>query len=159
MPSPTPSNSVTTVDRWRVYNSPDKSFTVEVPCELVDESNIGEYLCGLSDSDSDIFTVFVTNLSDVQRDKINDDVKFERYIKEDLFPPNRRVTQMAPIAIENGIAREILVTNSRDSDDNGRLRVMLVGSRIYHVGLLSSDPKNLKTPKAERFLSSFKPRR
>src|ERR1044071_1490486 len=32
-----PSNMTKAPDRWHVYTAPDKSFSVEVPCNLVDQ--------------------------------------------------------------------------------------------------------------------------
>jgi len=159
VPSPTPpSNTTTAVGKWRVYTAPDKSFSVEVPCDLVDKYNIHEYSCkGEDDSSLNFFVVFVLNMSDAERAKMTDERKFERFIKEDLFPPNRRVTKMVPIKIENGIGREILVTNTTDSDDNERARVLIVGKSCYEVAFVSTDPKDLESAGTERFLSSFKP--
>jgi hypothetical protein len=61
------------------------------------------------------------------------------------------------LKIEDGIGREVVVTNTRDEMDNLRARVIIFGSRRYEVGFDASDIKALESPMAERFFSSFKP--
>ena len=95
-------------------------------------------------------------MSDAARARMKDELEFERNIKSEL-PHNRRVTKMVPIKVEGGVGREILVTNSSDSDDNEKARIIIVGRRYYVVAFISNDPKSLESPRAERFLSTFKP--
>ena len=155
--SASPTNAL---DNWRLYTAPDKSFSVEVPCDLDRRDvsagqNVYEYSCGGKDEDLTFFIINVVNMPDAEAVKIKDERAFERSIKES-FPANRRVTKMVPITIEKGIGREILVTNVRDDMDNARARIILTGRHHYHVAVIG-DMKILESPRAERFFSSFKP--
>ena len=151
-----PLNMTKATDRWHVYTAPDKSFSVEVPCNLVDQYHNDSYSCDVEDDSSlNFFLVEVLIMSDAARAKMRDEHEFERNIKREL-PPNRHVTKMVPIKVEDGVGREILVTNSSDSDDNSRARIIIVGRRYYVVAFNSGDPKALESPRAERFLSTFK---
>jgi hypothetical protein len=44
-----PSSLTKATDSWHVYTAPDKSFSVEVPCDLVDQYHINEYSCDVGD--------------------------------------------------------------------------------------------------------------
>ena len=151
-----PSSMTKTTDSWHVYTAPDKSFSVEVPCDLVDQYHINEYSCDVGDDSTlNLFLVDVLNMSDAARARMGDEQEFECNIKSEL-PPNRHVTKMVPIKVENGVGREILITNISDSDDNMRARIIMVGKRYYVVAFDSNDSKALESPMAERFLSTFK---
>lgn len=155
-PAPTPGSD------WRLYTPPDKSFSVELPCEprqtnvSASATPIYEYSCDPNDAGNlRFFTILVT---DFQGAKIPDDAAFERSIKES-FPPNRRIVKIVPIKIDGGIAREMIMTNTRDEMDNARARVIIFGSHRFEVGYLASDVKLFESPEAERFFAGFKPLR
>ena len=155
-----PSNARNATDGWHVYTAPDKSFSIEVPCDLsrTDVSagkNVYEYRCGV-DEPMSFFLISVTNVTDAEAAKMKDELAFERSIK-DSFPANRHLTRMVPINIASGMGREIIVTNARDEMDNARARIIMTSSRRYDVIFIASDLKALESPGAERFLSSFKP--
>jgi hypothetical protein len=151
-----PSNMTKATDRWHVYTAPDKSFSVEVPCNLIDQYHNDMYSCDVEDNSSlNFFLIEVLNMSDAARAKMKDELEFERNIKRELTP-NRHVIKMVPIKVDGGIGREILVTDTSDPDDNSRARIIIVGRRYYVVAFNSNDPKALQTPMAERFLSTFK---
>lgn len=150
-------------DNWRVYIAPDRSFSVELPCAVVQRnvsatsSPIYEYGCGVEDdSGLRFFSVGVLNMTDAESARMRDESNFERSIK-DSFPPNRKPAKLMTLKIEDGIGREVVVTNTRDEMDNLRARVIIFGSRRYEVGFDASDIKALESPMAERFFSSFKP--
>lgn len=159
--SNTPSNEAKPDDSWRVYTPPDKSFSVQVPCDIqqtnvsAPETPIYEYSCITTD-DSALtgFNVEVINIS--EKAKPRDGAALEQSIRDE-FLPNKRVTKMEPIEVSNGIGREIVVVNTRDPESTERARVIVIGSRRYDVVFMSSDPKALNSPRAERFFSSFKP--
>jgi hypothetical protein len=151
-----PTSMTKATDSWHVYTAPDKSFSVEVPCDLVDQYHINEYSCYVDhDSSLDFVAIDVLVMSDAARARMRDEVEFEREIKRQLRP-NRHVTKMVPIKVEDGVGREIHITNTTDSDDNMRSRIIIVGRRYYIVSFDSNDPKALESPSAERFLSTFK---
>jgi hypothetical protein len=154
------SNARNAIDGWHVYTDPDKSFSIEVPCDLsrTDVSagkNVYEYRCS-GDEPLSFFIISVTNVADAEAVKMRDKLAFERSIK-DSFPANKRVSKMVPIDIASGIGREIIVTNTRDEMDNTRARIIMTSHRRYDVAFIASDLKALESPAAERFLSSFKP--
>ena len=156
-----PSNGAKPDDSWRVYTPPDKSFSVEVPCDIdqtnvsVSETPIYQYSCATTDDSAFTgFSVEVMNIS--EKAKPRDEAAFDQSIRDE-FLPDKRVTKMVPIEISNGIGREIVVTNTKDPDSKGRARVIVVGGRRYDVAFISTDPKALESPRAERFFSSFKP--
>jgi hypothetical protein len=150
-------------DNWRVYISPDRSFSVELPCAAIQRnvsatsSPIYEYGCG-SEDDSGLrfFSVSVLNMTDAESVRMRDEATFERSVR-DSFTPNHKLAKLVPLRIEDGMGREVVVTNTRDEMDNLRGRVILFGSRRYEVGFGASDIKALESPMAERFFSSFKP--
>lgn len=149
-------------DNWHVYTAPDRSFSVELTCELV-QKNVSatstpsyEYSCGAEDSSGlRFFIVSVLNMTEEEKERMRDEAIFERSIK-DSFSPNKRLAKLIPLKIENGIGREVVVTNMRDEMDNLRGRVIIFESRRYEVGFVASDIKALQSPMAERFLSTFK---
>ena len=150
------SNMTKVTDSWHVYTAPDKSFSVEVPCDLVDQYHINEYSCDVGDESTlNFFLVHVLNMSDAARARMRDELEFERNIKSELTP-NKHVTKMVPIKVDDGVGREILVTDTSDPEDNSRARIIIVGRRYYVVAFISNDPKALQSPMAERFLSTFK---
>ena len=119
------------------------------------ETPIYQYSCATTDDPAFIaFSVEVMNIS--EKAKMRDAAAFEQSIRDELLP-NKRVTKMVPIQISNGIGREIVVTNTRNPESNGRARIIVVGGRRYDVAFISTDPKALESPRAERFFSSFKP--
>lgn len=150
-------------DGWHVYTAPDRSFSVEVPCEPVPKNVSAastpnyEYSCGVEDdSGLSFFIVSVLNMPDAEKARMSDEAAFERSVK-DSFSPNKRVAKLIPFEIENGIGREFVVTNTKDEMDNLRGRVIIFGSRRYDVGFVASDVKALGSPRVDRFLSTFKP--
>jgi hypothetical protein len=150
-------------DGWHVYTAPDRSFSVEVPCEPVQRNVSAEptplyqYSCGVEDdSGLSFFVVTVLEIPDAEKAKMRDEAAFERSVK-DSFSPNKRFAKLIPFKIENGIGREFVVINTKDEMDNLRGRVIIFGSRRYDVGFGASDVKALESPIVDRFLSSFKP--
>ena len=148
---------------WRVYISPDRSFSVELPCAAVQRnvsatsSPIYEYGCGgEDDSDLRFFSVSVLNMTDAESARMRDEATFEHSVI-DSFTPNHKLANLKPLKIEDGIGREVVVTNTRDEMDNLRGRVIIFGNRRYEVAFGASDIKALESPMAERFFSSFKP--
>src|SRR5258705_4411677 len=150
-------------DGWHVYTAPDRTFSIEVPCEPV-QKNVAatsnpnyEYSCGVEDdSGLSFFIVSVLNMPDAEKARMRDEAVFERSVK-DSFSPNKRVAKLIPFKIENGIGREFVVINTKDEMDNLRGRVIIFGSRRYDVGFVASDVKALESPMVDRFLSTFKP--
>ena len=157
-PSPTPTPN----GDWRTYTPPDKSFSVELPCEPT-QTNVSEistpsyeYGCGLEDSDGlTFFTIGVFN-ADFEGPKLRDEAAFERSVKESLTP-NKRIVKLVPIKIEGGIGREMVFTNTRDEMDNGRVRVIIFGQFRFEIVFGATDMKMLESPAAERFFATFKP--
>ena len=150
-------------DNWRVYIPPDRSFSVDLPCEALQRnvsatsSPIYEYACGgEDDSGLRFFSVSVLNMTDAESARMHDEAIFDRSVK-DSFTPNHKLAKLMPLKIEGGIGREVVVTNTRDEMDNLRGRVIIFGSRRYEVGFGASDIKALESPMAERFFASFKP--
>jgi hypothetical protein len=156
-----PSNGAKPDDTWRVYTPPDKSFSVEVPCDM-DQTNVSasetpiyEYSCATTDDSA--FTGFIVEVLNIsEKAKVRDAAAFEQSLRDE-FLPDKRVTKMEPIQVSNGIGREIVVTNIRNPESTGRARVIVIGKRRYDAAIFSTDPKALESPLAERFLSSFKP--
>jgi hypothetical protein len=156
-------NETKKADGWHVYTAPDRSFSVEVPCEPV-QRNVSapstptyEYSCGVEDdSGLSFFIVSVLDLRDAEKARMRDETAVERSVK-DSFSPNKRVAKLIPLKIENGIGREFVVINTKDEMDNLRGRAIIFGSRRYDVGFVSSAVKALESPMADRFLSTFKP--
>jgi hypothetical protein len=116
---------------WRLYTPPDKSFSVELPCEPaqknVSEAStpIYEYACGKEESSGlSFFTVLVLKLSDSDGAWIRDEAAFERSIRNS-FSPNKRLIKLIPIKIQGGMGREVIVTNTTDEMDNFRGRVIV----------------------------------
>lgn len=162
-PTEPPATDPPKADNWRVYMPPDRSFSVELPCAAVQRnvsatsSPIYEYGCGAEDeSGLRFFSVSVVNMSDTENAKMRDETIFERSVK-DSFTPNHKLVKLLPIKIEDGIGREVVVSNTQDEMDNLRGRVIVFGRRRYEVGFGASDIKALESPMAERFFSSFKP--
>ena len=162
--SPAPAmNDQKKADDWHVYTAPDRSFSVELPCEPV-QRNVSEpstpvyqYSCGSADDAGfRFFSVSVLNMTDAENAKMRDEATFESSVK-DSFSPNRKLSKLITLKIENGTGREVVVTNTRDEMDNLRGRVIIFGSRRYEVGFGATDLKALESPMAERFLASFKP--
>ncbi len=150
-------------DGWRVFTAPDRSFSVELPCEP-DRQNVStpatpiyEYSCGGEDAGGlSFFSVSFFKISDKEKSRLQDEASFERSLR-DSFPSHKRMTKLTPLKIENGIGREFVLTNTRDEMDNARGRVILIGVRRYEVGFIATDLKALESQKAERFFASFKP--
>ena len=148
---------------WRLYTPPDKSFSVELPCEPaqnnVSEAStpIYEYACGREESSGlSFFMVLVLKLSDSEGARIRDEAAFERSIR-DSFSPNKRLIKLIPIKIQGGMGREVIVTNTTDEMDNFRGRVIIHGGQRYEVGFVATDIKALESAAAERFFATFKP--
>ena len=147
---------------WRLFMPPDKSFSVELPCEPtatnVSDSTtpIYEYGCDVGDAVDRRFFIMLVSKTDFVGEKLRDEAAFERSVK-DAFPPNRRVLKIFPIKIDGGVGREIIVTNTRDGTDSMRGRVIIFGTHRFEIGYFASDLKLLETPEADRFLASFKP--
>lgn len=150
-------------DSWHVYSAPDRSFSVELPCEPV-QNNVSatsspsyEYSCGVeNDSGLSFFIVSVLNMPAAEKARMRNEDAFERSIKNS-FSPTKRIAKLMPFKIENGIGREFVVINTKDEMDNMRGRVIIFGSRRYEVGFVASDIKALGSPVVDRFLSTFKP--
>ena len=148
---------------WRLYTPPDKSFSVELPCEPaqknVSEAStpIYEYACGREESSGlSFFMVLVLKLSDSEGARIRDEAAFERSIR-DSFSPNKRLIKLIPIKIQGGMGREAIVTNTTDEMDNLRARVIIHGGQRYEVGFVATDLKALESAAAERFFATFNP--
>jgi hypothetical protein len=147
---------------WHVYTSPDKTFSIELPCEpkqtnvSANSTPVFEYSCHWEDSDD--LQVFLMSVSkaDFEVGKTFDEAAFERSVK-DTFTPNHHIEKMIPIKIDGGIGREVFVTNTRDDMDNIRGRVIIFGAHRFEVAYLATDLKRLESPEAERFFASFKP--
>ena len=132
---------------WRLYTPPDKSFSVELPCEPAQKNvsepstPIYEYTCGREESSGlSFFMVLVLKLSDSEGAKIRDEAAFERSVR-DSFSPNKRLIKLIPIKIQGGMGREVIVTNTRDEMDNLRGRVIIYGGQRYEVGFVATDLK------------------
>ena len=155
-PTPTPSGD------WRLYTSPDKTFSAELPCEPT-QTNVSasatpiyDYSCDMIEAASlRLFLISVVKAA-VEGGKIPDEAEFERSVK-DSFTPNHTIIKMFPIKIDGGIGREVFVTNTRDDMDNIRGRVIIFGAHRFEVAYLATDLKRLESPEAERFFASFKP--
>ena len=148
---------------WRLYTPPDKSFSVELPCEPAQKNvsepstPIYEYTCSREESSGlSFFMVLVLKLSDSEGAKIRDEAAFERSVR-DSFSPNKRLIKLIPIKIQGGMGREVIVTNTRDEMDNLRGRVIIYGGQRYEVGFVATDLKALESAAAERFFATFKP--
>lgn len=156
-------NQPQTSDTWRVFTPPDKSFSVELPCEPTQtnvsakESPIYEYSCGGEDkTELHFFGVSAFNIANPDKAANKDQARFERSVT-DSFPENKRIIKLITLKMENGIGIEFVVTNKRDEMDNLRGRVMRIGGRRYEVMFGATDLKALDSPDAERFFASFKP--
>lgn len=154
--------SSTPTGDWRLYSPPDKSFSVELPCEPT-QTNVSEpstpsyeYSCGSEDAGGLRFFLIAVSKADSEGAKPRDEAAFERTVKG-MFPPNRRIVKIVPIKIDGGIGREIIITNTRDDMDNLRGRVIMFGSHLFAVGYVATDIKLLESPEADRFLAAFKP--
>jgi hypothetical protein len=147
---------------WRVYTSPDKTFSVELPCEPR-QTNVSEpstpvfqYGCHLEESDRLQFFTITVLKADFEVGKIPDEAAFERSVK-DIFTPNHRIEKIIPIKIDGGIGREVFVKNTRDDMDNIRGRVIAFGAHRFEVVYLATDLKLLESSEADRFFAGFKP--
>jgi hypothetical protein len=160
-----PSKTVTTApvakSDWRLYSPPDKSFSVELPCEPT-QTNVSdvstpnyEYKCDLEDADGLRFFIIGVSKADFDAAKIRDEAAFERSVKDSLTP-NHQIVKLVPIKVEGGIGREMVATNTRDEMDNLRVRVIIFGSHRYTVVFGATDMKMLESPAAERFFATFK---
>jgi hypothetical protein len=149
-------------DEWRVYTPPDKSFSVELPCEPMrtnvsaDATPTYQYACGVEEF-SRLYMIYVMELSDTWKAKLRDAAELERSIRES-FAPNKRVVKMTPFTVEGGIGREIIVHNLKNPEELSRGRVIVIGARHYQIAFGSDDEKALHGPDAERFFASFKPK-
>ena len=148
---------------WRLYTSPDKSFSVELPCEpsqknvSATSTPIYEYTCGREETSGlSFFMVLVSHMSPAEGARMLDEAAFERSVKES-FTPNKRIVKLVPIKVQGGTGREVIVTNTRDEMDNLRGRVIIFRTIRYEVGFGASDPKALESADAERFFATFKP--
>ena len=153
-PAPTPATD------WRLYTPPDKSFSVELPCEPK-QTNVSasatplyEYSCNPDDGGS--LRIFLISVTDFKEAKLPDDAAFERSIKES-FPPNHRIVKIFPITIDGGKGRELIMANTRDEMDNARARVIIFGTHRFEVGYVAPEIKLLESPEADRFFAGFKP--
>ena len=150
-------------DGWRVFTAPDRSFSVELPCNP-DQPNVSEpatpvyqYHCGGEvDGALRFFVVSALKLSEREKSKLQDEATFERSVK-DSFTANKRIIKLIPLRIENGSGREFVVTNTGEDMDNMRGRVILYGVHRYEVAFVASNLKALESQEAERFFASFKP--
>lgn len=147
---------------WRLYTPPDKTFSVELPCEPT-QTNVSapstpiyEYGCGLEEAHGLSFFTIDVFKADFQGAKIRDEAAFERSVKDSLTP-NKRIVKLVPIKIEGGIGREMVATNTSDEMDNLRVRVIIFGKHRYEVVFGAPDIKALESPAAERFFATFKP--
>ena len=160
--SPTPPPTPTPNGEWRVYTPPDKSFSVELPCQP-SQTNVSEpatpiyqYSCDQEEPAQLHFFVIVVSKTNFEEAKLRDEAAFERSVKDSLTP-NKRVIKLVPIKIEGGIGRELVFTNTRDDMDNGRVRVIVFGTHRYEILFAATDLKTLESPAAERFFATFKP--
>ena len=146
---------------WRVYTAPDRSFSVELPCEPMrtnvsePETPVYQYSCG-GEETSGFFLMDVMDLSDSERVKLREAAAFERSIRES-FSPNKRVVKMTAINVDGGMGRDIIVHNTKNEEDLSRGRVIVIGARHYQIAFVSSDAKALESPAVERFFATFKP--
>src|SRR5262245_14250375 len=151
-------------EKMYVYVPPDKSFSVELPCEPT-QRNVSEpstpvyaYSCGEEDASSLwFFEISVSNVASTELAKMRDDAVFERTIKG-WFTPNHRIVKLSPIKVDGGIGRELILQNKDDDMDNSRALVILSGGRHYDVAFGSTDVKKLESEIAERFFATFRPR-
>ena len=151
-------------EKWHVYVPPDKSFSVELPCEPK-QRNVSEpstpvyaYSCGEEDASSlKFFEITVANLRNTELAKMQDEAVFERTIMG-WFTPNHRIVKLSPIKVDGGIGRELILQNKNDDMDNSRARVILSLGRHYDVAFGSTDVKELESQIAERFFATFKPK-
>ncbi|HEX8147828.1 MAG TPA: hypothetical protein VF591_11665 [Pyrinomonadaceae bacterium] len=150
-------------DRWRLYVPPDKSFSVELPCDA-ERTNVSatsrpiyEYGC-MGDEASGLifFNVEVLNLSDAERAKMRDPAAFERSVR-DSFTPNHRILKLTTLDVAGGVGREVFVSNTEDDMDNMRGRVIIFGGRRYDVAFGATAADDLQSAAAERFFATFKP--
>jgi hypothetical protein len=135
---------------------------VELPCEPT-QTNVSEistpsyqYSCVLEKADSLVFFAIYVFKADFEGATLRDEAAFERSVKDSLTP-NKRIVKLVPIKIEGGIGREMVVINTRDDMDNGRVRVIIFGNHRYEVVFGATDIKLLESPTAERFFATFKP--
>jgi hypothetical protein len=148
---------------WRLYTPPDKTFSVELPCEPA-QTNVSasspsyEYSCHLEEADNLRFFTISVWKADFEGAKIRDEAAFERSVKES-FTPNHRMVKIVPIRIDGGIRREVIVTNTRDEMDNLRGRVIIFGNHRFEVAYVATDMKRLESVEADRFFTGFKPLR
>lgn len=156
--SPTPTPTATPNGEWRVYTPPDKSFSVELPCQP-SQTNVSEpstpiyqYSCDQEESAHRHFFAIVVYKTSLQ---LPDETAFERSVKDELTP-NKRLIKLVPITIDAGIGRELVFTNTTDDMDNGRVRVILFGTHRYEIVFGATDLKKLESPVAERFFATFK---
>lgn len=159
---PTPTPTPTTDGEWRVYTPPDKSFSVELPCQP-SQTNVSEpstpiyqYSCGHEQPDHLHFFAIVVFKTTFDEAKLRDEAAFERSVKDSLTP-NKRLIKLVPIKVDGGMGRELVFTNKRDDMDNGRVRVIVVGTHRYEILFAATDLKTLESPAAERFFATFKP--
>jgi hypothetical protein len=145
-----------------MYSPPDKSFSVELPCEPK-QTNVSEpstpsyqYACGLEESAGLHFFLMYVFKADFEGPRLRDEAAFERTVK-DALTSNKRLIKLVPIKIEGGIGREMVFTNTRDDMDNGRVRVIIFGKHRYEIVFGATDLKDLESPTAERFFATFKP--
>ncbi len=150
---------------WRLYTPPDKSFSVELPCDparrnvSATPTPIYEYGCERAEASGlTFFSVSVLNMLDAERARMRDESAFEGSVR-DSFTPNHRLVRLTLLKIEGGFGREVVSINTEDEMDNLRGRVIIFGGRRYEVGYLATDVKALESRTAERFLASFKPLR
>ena len=161
-PARQPSPGQEEKDKWHVYVPPDKSFSVELPCEPK-QTNVSEpstpvyaYSCGEEDPSSmRFFEITVANLPNIELAKMRDDAVFERTIRG-WFTPNHRIVKLSPIKVDGGIGRELILQNKNDDMDNSRGRVILFGGRHFDVVFGSTEVKELDSEIAERFFATFK---
>ena len=151
-------------EKWQVYVPPDKSFSVELPCEPK-QRNVSEpstpvyaYGCGEEEASSlRFFEITVANVPNTELAKMRDDAVFERTIRG-WFTPNHRIIKLSPIKVDGDIGRELILQNKNDDMDNSRARVILSRGRHYDVAFGSTDVKELESQIAERFFATFKPK-
>lgn len=158
---PTATPTPTTNSEWRVYTAPDKSFSVELPCQP-NQTNVSEpsspvyqYSCGHEDPAHLYFFAILVS-KNLEEAKLRDEAAFERSVKDSLTP-NKRLIKLVPIKVDGGIGRELIFTNTRDDMDNGRVQVIVFGTHRYEILFAATDLKTLESPEAERFFATFKP--
>jgi hypothetical protein len=143
--------------QWRFYTSPDRAFTAEFPCEPTRRNTsagappLYEYDCGTyTGSALLVYMVDVFELGGPAG---------ERTVEEtlSLFPAHKEVVESSRLAVPGGAGRDVVLRNTRDSNDNTRVQIIAVGFRCYMASVSTTDVQAMKSPDVQRFFSSFRP--